>query len=47
MNDEYLPETDQEELKTPLSFKLMVALTVIYLGWRLIQGIAWLVERMT
>jgi len=47
MNDEYLPETDQEELKTPLSFKLMVALTVIYLGWRLIQGIVWLFERMT
>jgi hypothetical protein len=50
MSDEYLPtEQDQqhEELKAPFSFKLMIVLTVIYLGWRLVQGIAWLVEQMT
>jgi hypothetical protein len=47
MSDEYLPDRDQEEIKTPFSFKLMIVLTVIYLGWRLIQGIAWLVERIT
>jgi hypothetical protein len=53
MSDEFLPERDraqevgEEELKTPFSFKLMIALTVIYLGWRLIQGIVWVVERLT
>lgn len=34
------------DLKTPFSFKLMVALTVLYLGWRLVQGIVWLVGRL-
>ena len=57
MTDEYLPDRDgapeapdeeaPADLKAPLSFKLMIALTVIYLGWRLIQGIAWLIERLT
>ena len=47
MSDDYLPGTDQEAVKAPFSFKLMIALTVIYLAWRLIQGIVWLVERMT
>jgi hypothetical protein len=51
MSDEFLPSGEQEggkdELKAPFSFKLMIALTVIYLGWRLIQGIVWLVERFT
>ncbi|MGH8950661.1 MAG: hypothetical protein ACRDX9_04480 [Acidimicrobiia bacterium] len=52
MTDEHLPDQDpghegQEELRAPLSFKLMVALAVIYLGWRLVQGIVWVVERLT
>jgi hypothetical protein len=51
MSDEHLPagkqEEDQDEIRAPFSFKLMIALTVIYLGWRLIQGIVWLVERFT
>lgn len=25
--------------KTPFSFKLMVGLAVLYLGWRLVQGV--------
>lgn len=51
MSDEYLPEGDgdrsEEVLKTPFSFKLMVAAAVLYLGWRLVQGIVWVVERLT
>lgn len=35
-----------EEVKTPFTFKLMIVLTVLYLGWRLVQGIIWLVERI-
>ncbi len=37
---------EQDDLKTPFSFKLMVVLVVLYLGWRLVQGIVWLWERI-
>ena len=51
MNDDLLPGSDgpndEVDVPTPFSFKLMVALAVIYLGWRLVQGIIWLVERIT
>lgn len=53
MTDEYLPGHDGaddqpvEDVKAPFSFKLMIALTVVYLGWRLVQGIVWLVEQLT
>jgi hypothetical protein len=40
------PPRDQEEFKTPFSFKLMVVLTVLYLGWRLVQGIAWVIRQL-
>lgn len=36
--------TDQrgrDDLRTPFSFKLMVVLVVLYLGWRLVQGVVW------
>lgn len=33
-----------EDVRTPWSFKLMVVLVALYLGWRLVQGIVWLVE---
>lgn len=36
----------EEQIKTPLSFKLMVVLTALYLGWRLVQGIVWVYERI-
>lgn len=32
---------DNEEVKTPLTFKLMVVLVALYLGWRLVQGLVW------
>lgn len=44
MSDSTHPQ--QEDVKTPFSFKLMVLLAVVYLGWRLIQGIVWLFERI-
>ena len=39
------PGRQGEEAKAPLSFKLMIAMTVLYLGWRLVQGIMWLIQR--
>lgn len=29
----------QEDIKTPFSFKIMIVLVVLYLGWRLVQGL--------
>ena len=40
------PGQQEEEYKTPLSFKVMVGLAVLYLGWRLVQGVVWLFERI-
>ena len=48
MSEEYIPgEGEQEEIRAPFSFKLMIALTVVYLGWRLIQAVGWLVDKLT
>jgi len=48
MSEEHIPsEGEREEIKAPFSFKLMIALTVIYLGWRLIEGVIWLVDRLS
>jgi hypothetical protein len=51
LSDELLPDTDGADdvadVPTPFSFKLMIVLTVLYLGWRLVQGVVWLVERLT
>ena len=51
MNNDFLPDTDPdqppEDVRAPFSFKLMIALTVAYLGWRLIQGIVWVVEKLS
>lgn len=41
MSDSGRPE---EDVKTPFSFKLMVVLVALYLGWRLVQGIIWLIH---
>lgn len=39
------PEGD-EAPPAPWSFKIMVGLAVLYLGWRLVQGIVWVVQRI-
>ena len=31
--------------KVPWHFKLLIVATVVYLGWRAIQGVAWLAGR--
>ena len=31
--------------KTPWHFKLLVVATVLYLGWRAVQGVAWVIGR--
>ncbi len=45
MTDPQSPAED-DAVKTPFSFKLMIVLTVLYLGWRLVQGIIWLIDKI-
>ncbi|MGI9119675.1 MAG: hypothetical protein ACR2G7_06065 [Acidimicrobiales bacterium] len=41
-----LPEPGAgEDLRAPWHFKLLVVAVVIYLGWRAVQGLAWLAGR--
>jgi hypothetical protein len=44
MSDPQPPDGD--ELKTPFGFRLMVVLVVIYLGWRLVQAIGWVIDQL-
>lgn len=32
--------------KTPWHFKLLVVAVVVYLGWRAVQGVVWLIEQI-
>ena len=36
----------QEDIKTPFTFKLMVVLVGLYLGWRLVQGVVWVWQQI-
>ena len=40
--DEAGPERD----RAPWHFKLLVAATAAYLGWRLVEGIVWVAEHL-
>lgn len=40
------PDPDEKTPPTPISFKILVGLTVVYLGWRLVQGVMWLVHHL-
>ncbi len=40
------PLTRFEREGSPWHFKLLVAVTVLYLGWRLLQGIFWAAQQL-
>lgn len=40
------PGEAEEEVRTPWHFKLLVGAAVAYLGWRAVQGVEWVVERL-
>lgn len=50
MSDEspFLPEEDNEpeDVPTPWGFRITLLAVGVYLLWRLIQGIVWLVDRI-
>lgn len=39
-------DPDDEIPPVPWSFKIMVALAVVYLAWRLVQGVAWVIDKV-
>ncbi len=39
-----LGQGSEEEVRAPFTFKLMIVLVVIYLGYRLVQGVVWVIE---
>lgn len=41
-----MTDPDGNPEPAPLSFKLMIVAAVVYLGWRLIQGVIWVIERI-
>lgn len=47
MSDEPADQQPVEDVPTPFSFKLMVVLVTLYLGWRLVQGIVWLIGALS
>lgn len=46
MTDPHEEQHEPEDVKTPFTFKLMVVLVVLYLGWRLIQGLVWVWQQI-
>ena len=36
----------EEDVAVPWHFKLLLVATVLYLGWRAVQGVAWVVARL-
>lgn len=46
MTDPQSQPEDHDDLKTPFTFKLMVVLVVLYLGWRLVQGLVWVWQQI-
>jgi hypothetical protein len=39
------PERADDE-KWPVGFLLILTLAALYLGWRLVQGVAWVVDKL-
>jgi hypothetical protein len=41
------PDPDDRVPPAPWSFRIMVALAVLYLGWRLVEGVIWVVGKLS
>ncbi len=41
-----VPEAEEELPPVPFHLKALGAATALYLGWRLVQGISWVVHRL-
>jgi hypothetical protein len=41
------PDQSAEEQRWPIGFMLLIGVTALYLGWRLIQGLGVLIDWIT
>ncbi len=41
-----IQEDAAEEESWPIGFMIIVLLVVLYLGWRLIQAVAWVIDKI-
>lgn len=47
MTDPYLPEEDSPpDDRAPWGFRIMLVLAALYLLWRGIQGVGWVIDRV-
>ena len=40
------PDTKPEEESWPIGFMVILLLAALYLGWRLVQGVAWVIDKI-
>ena len=40
------PDGAAEEESWPIGFMIIVALVVLYLGWRVLQGVVWVIDKL-
>jgi hypothetical protein len=40
------PAPEAEEETWPIGFMIILTLVVLYLGWRLVQGIGWVIDKL-
>ena len=40
------PAPTPEEETWPVGFMIILTLAALYLGWRLVQGIGWLIDKL-
>ena len=41
--DDYITLADDDDVKTPWHFKLLVVAIIVYLGWRAVQMVSWVI----
>ena len=47
MSDPFLPERDSApDEPTPWGFRITLVMAALYLLWRLVQGLAWVADRV-
>ena len=47
MSDVERPDSEAAEEETwPIGFMIIVTLAALYLGWRLVQAVAWVIDKV-
>lgn len=40
------PVESEEDQSWPIGFMIILMLVALYLGWRLVQGVAWVIDKL-